>query len=152
MDQKIPIPGSGRTRIFSEILLIIAVSFIAIAGVALWIANEPLPEGVENAMADSLAREMMAAVNIEKWQQTGAISAVICRTTCPLLGSLETAFGAGGLGAARLCWWISICKAVSRLLTENCSTGTIRKRWNWCKSLGILVQRQLLAESHRKII
>lgn len=78
MDQKIPVPGSNgayKKRYFlPKILLIIAVSFIAIAGIALWIANESLPEGVENAIADSLAREMMAAVNVEKWQQTGAIS------------------------------------------------------------------------------
>jgi hypothetical protein len=46
---------------------------VALAGVSLWIAHEPRPEGTEGPAAEALARRMEEAVDLEAWARTGAV-------------------------------------------------------------------------------
>lgn len=51
------------------------LALLVIGGaVALWIADEPRPEGTPGPEADALARRVMAAVEHEAWQKTGAVA------------------------------------------------------------------------------
>ncbi len=47
--------------------------FLLIGIIGFWIIDEPVPEGEQGEAADSLARKMMQAVNLEAWEDTKAI-------------------------------------------------------------------------------
>lgn len=54
-------------------LLYFLLSLIVLLVAVGWWLNEPRPEGESGQTADTLAREMMAAVNAEAWDSTGAV-------------------------------------------------------------------------------
>ncbi len=49
-------------------------AILGIATISFFVVNESLPEGLEGEQADSLARQMMQAINDPAWQSTGAVS------------------------------------------------------------------------------
>jgi len=53
-----------------KIIGIVFAALILLAVGAVWLANEPLPEGTPGAEADELARKMQQAVDVEAWNNT----------------------------------------------------------------------------------
>lgn len=54
-------------------LLYLLLALIALLAAVGWWLHEPRPEGQSGAAADALARDMMAAVNAQAWDSTGAV-------------------------------------------------------------------------------
>lgn len=70
-------PSSGKSAGWRRWALGCAgLLLVAIVGIAVLVASldQPRPEIQPSPEADRLAREMMAAVNVDAWQQTGAIA------------------------------------------------------------------------------
>ncbi len=57
-----------------KILLISVGILLLIGGGLFWWSNESVPQGKEGPEADALAKKMMKAVNVEAWNETGAVS------------------------------------------------------------------------------
>jgi len=56
-----------------KIVLGIFIALVALAVVGYFVWNEPLPEGKASAEADTLASNMLKAINHKAWEATGAV-------------------------------------------------------------------------------
>lgn len=63
-----------RMKKFFKGLVLVVALLIAVAVALFVLYDEPLPTGKEGPDADALARRMIASVNGDAWQQTGAVS------------------------------------------------------------------------------
>lgn len=63
-----------------RILVLFLLSILAISALAIFILNKPKPEGVAADKADALAREMLAAININAWNNTNFVQWTFANT------------------------------------------------------------------------
>lgn len=63
-----------------RILVLVILSIVVIAALAVFILDKPKPNGVEANEADVLAKEMLAAVNINAWNNTNYVQWTFANT------------------------------------------------------------------------